>query len=66
MYQCLFTIKNIQALAEMLKMKNGMSPVIVSNIFLVGTEIITAFHSKIIYFYLLYKRYITAMKTYPT
>ena len=60
MDQSLFTIKNIQTLVERFKIKNGMSPAIISDIFLPGTEIIMTLWNKMTFFYLPYKQYIMA------
>ena len=43
MDQSLFAIKNIQTLVETFKIKNCIYPAMVSDTFLSGTEIITAF-----------------------
>ena len=45
-HKLLFTIKHIQALVEMFKIKSGMSSAIASDIFLPGTEIIKTFATK--------------------
>ena len=64
MDQSLFTMKNIQTIAEMFKIKNGMSSAIISDIFLPGTKIITTLRNKMTFFYLLHKRYIMPLKIY--
>ena len=64
MYQSLFTVKNIQILKKTFQIKNGMSSVIVSHLFLNKTEIITALRNKMTFFYLLYERYIMAVKAF--
>ena len=53
MDQSLLTVKNIQILVEMFRIKNDMSPAIVSDIFLHGTEIITTLRNKVTFLYLL-------------
>ena len=55
MDQSLITIENIETLIKMFKIKNGMSPAIVSDIFLPETEIIKTLCNKMAFFYLLYK-----------
>ena len=45
-HKLLFTIKHIQTLAEIFKIKRGMSSAIVSDIFLHGAEIIKTFATK--------------------
>ena len=51
MDQSQLTIKNIQILVEMFKIENGISPAIVSDIFLPGTEIITTICNKMTFFF---------------
>ena len=62
MDQSVLTVKNLQILVEMFRIKNGMSPAIVSDIFLRGTEIITTLRNKMTFLYLLYERYIVSVK----
>ena len=50
MNQSLVTIKNIQILVEMFKIKNDISSAIVSDIFLPGTEIITTLCNEMTFF----------------
>ena len=50
MDQSLFTIKNIQTLVEMFKIKNSMNPAMVSDTFLPGREIITTLCNKMTFF----------------
>ena len=52
MNQSLLTIKNI---VEMFKIKNGMFPAIVSDIFMSETEIIKTWFNKMTFFYPLNK-----------
>ena len=66
MNQSLFTIKNIQTLVEMFKIKNCMYPAMISDIFLPGNEIITTLCNRMTFFYFIYKRYIMAKLILPT
>ena len=50
MDQSLFTIKNIQTLVEMFKIKDCMNPAMVSDTFLPGREIITTLCNKMVFF----------------